>query len=329
MPNMEATIVRGYLQGVSLGYRAPEFINREIFPWLDMPSSRAKILTYNRGDQSRLEAKARARGTEAATRTMKIDSIDVNTKQVAIKERITDEDIRDAGLPDNASPSMSLQQDAIEMNARSLDMYREVAVRDAIFAATWADGNLGGEDAAGLWAPTDATNTFLTDIETALGNLTASGVGTTNLRLMLDYATFMKLNRVAEIRDRFKYTSDKSLSEQSLATMLGIDRVLIAKSIRSTAREKKDGTDFTASNIWEKNAGKGSAFLYVYPSAPGLKTMAAGYQPRNKMPNGEYRLTKSYRREELSAWEYESQEDTGVVVTSPLAGYLWNDTIVT
>lgn len=329
MPDMQSQIIRGHLQNVSLMAHNADLVNAEVFPLLDMPSSKAQIATYNRGDQFRDEAAARARGTEAAIGDWKFSLSNVDTTEYSFKHRITDQDLRDAGLEPGMSVPVNLIQDALERNARKLDLRREVAVAAAIFGATWVDGNAGGEDAAGLWAPKDSTNTFLDDIDTATSALQKAGVSLSNLRLVLDYATFQKLKRVDAIRDQLKYTSNQSLSEDSLAAMLGIQKVVVAKAIKSSAKEKRDGTDFTGVNIWEKNATKGSAFLYHYPTTPGLKTLSAGYQPRNKMPNGEFRESLSYRRPELKAWEYESSEDVGVKITATFAGYLWNDTIVT
>ncbi len=329
MPDMQATIVRGHLQNVSIRFQDPEFVNSQVFPILDMPTSKAKIATYNRGDMFRTgEAKKRARGTEAAIAQTKIGSLDVNTAQLAVKERITDEDLVEQGLEAGIVPPVNLVQDALEANGRRVELAKEIAVRDAVFAQTWLDGVAGGTDVAGAWASA-TTSTFIADMNTALKAFVAAGVGTKNLRLLLDYGTMLALKEVDAIRDKLKYTSNQSLSEETLARLLGIDKVIVATAIKSTAKEKKDGTDFTGVNIWESTATKGSAFLYKFPPVVGLKTMAAGMQPRNKMSNGAFRLSKFYRREELSAWEYETQEDNGTVITALPAGYLWKDTLVT
>jgi hypothetical protein len=329
MPDMQGTIIRGHLQNVSLKYHDAELVADQVYPILDMPTSKSKLTIYNRGDQYRDEVPVRARGTEAAIIDHKLTTVDVDTKEYAVKHRITKQDLRDAGLENMLSPPVNLVQDALERNARKLDLRQEIAVAASVFGGTWVDGNAGGEDAAGLWAPPGATNTFLDDIDTATSALQKAGIALTNLRLLLDYATFQKLKRVDSIRDQLKYTSQQSLTEDTLAALLGISKVVVARAIKSSAKEKKDGTDFTGVNIWEKNATKGSAFLYHFPSAPGLKTIAAGYQPRNKMPSGQYRESITYPRPELGAWEYESGEDVGVKIVMADAGYLWNDTVLT
>lgn len=327
--DIQQLAIRGHLQNVSMKYSSAELINTEIAHLLPMPTRKAKVMTYNRGDQFRDEAKPRARGTEAAVVDLKYSMADVNTAPMALKARVTDEDLDDEGLPAGTVPPVNMQQDAIELVAWKLDLSREIKLAAKIFSSTWADGVSGGTDVAGGWAPLDGTNAFLTAISTAKKAFVNNGVPVDHLRLMLDYATMENLKRVAEIRDQIKYVSSESVSEVSLARHLGIDKVVVAKAIKSTAKEKTDGTDFTGSMIWEKNAGKGSAFLYYYPPAPGRKTMAALYQPRHKQENGQERKSKAYRREHLSAWEFETQEDVGIHVAAAPAGYLWVDTLVT
>ncbi len=321
--------VRGHLQNLSLKFTSPEFIGSQIAHLIEMPTRKAKLITYNRGDQFRNNAKARARGTEAAIIDLKIGEADVNTKPYAVKSRITDEDLADEGLPPELVPPVNLQQDALENCAFKLDLAREINLANTIFSGTWADGVSGGEDAAGLWAPNDATNTFMVDIQAALAAFVAGGVPLDHVRLALDFRTMARLKELDRLRDQIKYTSNQSVTEASLAMMLGIEKVVVGKAIYNSAKETAAGTDFTGRLIWEKNATKGSAFLYYYPPAPGRKTLAALYQPRHKAVNGSGRISKAYRRPELSAWEFETQEDVGVHIAAAPAGYLWIDTVLT
>lgn len=321
--------IRGHLQDASIKYTSPELINTEIAHILPMPTRQAKVLTYNRGDQFRDEARPRARGTEAALADWKYVMADVNTAPIALKARVTDEDLQDEGLPAGTVPPVNLQQDAVELVSWKLDLNREIKLARTIFNGTWADGVAGGTDVQGAWAAVDNTNTFLAQMEAALAAFVAGGVPLDHVRLMLDYRTLARLGRVAEINDRIKYTSSKSLTAESLAAMLNIEKVVEAKSIVSTAKERVDGTDFTGAMIWEKNAGKGSAFLYYYPPAPGRKTLATLYQPRHKQANGQERKSKAYYTDKISAWEFETQEDVGVHIAAAPAGYLWVDTLVT
>jgi hypothetical protein len=176
MPDISTQLVRGHLQNVSVAYKNGAYINQEIFPVLDMPSPLAKITKYNLGDTFRNEAAVRGRGTAANVRDWKMEPVNVDTKQYAIANRITKEDLRDAGVEGMVSPPVNMQQEAVEGNADKIDLGREIRVAAYIKAATWADGNAGGADAAGNWAASASSNSFFSSIETAMNTLKGKGL---------------------------------------------------------------------------------------------------------------------------------------------------------
>jgi hypothetical protein len=205
-------------------------------------------------------------------------------------------------------------------------MKKERRVASMIIAGTWS--GVAGEDAAGLWAPDDTTNTFLVDVNARISTIR----GNTGLKpnvLMMDFDTFQKVKELGDILDRIKYVQRGIVTAEMIAALLNIDEVLVGSAIYSTAKEKKDGTDFTASNVWEKNAGKGSAFLFYRPRAVGLKTPSAGYQARVAYENGQPRRTTMWREPAEHQDVYEVAEETDIVQTGSDLGFLWYDTIVT
>ena len=138
--DIQQLTIRGHLQNVSMKYSSAELINTQIAHLLPMPTRKAKVLTYNRGDQFRDEAKPRERGTEAARVDLKYSMADVNTYPMALKALITDEDLEDEGLPGGTVPPVNMQQDALELVAWKLDLSREIKLANKIFTTTWADG---------------------------------------------------------------------------------------------------------------------------------------------------------------------------------------------
>src|SRR6185503_11521150 len=86
--------------------------------------------------------------------------------------------------------------------------------------------------------------------------------------LAIDFDTFESLREETTLLDKIKYTQMGVVSEELVARALGLEEVILLQAITSTAKEKKDGTDFTAKNIWEINAGKGMGFLFYRPRAP-------------------------------------------------------------
>ena len=148
-------------------------------------------------------------------------------------------------------------------------------------------------------------------------------------KLLIDFGTYNSLKEESTVLDKIKYTERGVLTKELLAAILELDEVLIGEAIKSTAKETKSGTDFTAANIWEKNAGKGSAFLFHSPSAMGLKTPSAGCQARVAYENGAVRRTTTWREAAEHQDVYEVAEETDIVITGADLGFLWYDTLLT
>lgn len=327
MGRQNVDIITGYVNDFSVKYRNGMLINTEVFPMLEMPSPTMKILRYKRGEMFQSGAKRREPGTEIETTKTERESVTPQTEQFAASDYITREDLRDQDLPTHLAPPVDLVQDSLEKNAKDLDLGREIRVADAIFAATWADGVAGGKDVAGAWAAA-ATSTFLADFDTALTALKKEGVPPNQLRLMVDFGTMQKLKRIDDLRDQVKHTSSKSITPEILATILEIGKVVVGGSLKNTAQAKAGEDAYTGAYIWEKNASKGSAFLYNF-EAPKKKCLNAGVQPRSKLDNKQPRITEQYWDKKKKAWFYDSMEETDIQIVAPQAGYLWKDTILT
>ena len=197
-----------------------------------------------------------------------------------------------------------------------------------ITGGTWADGNVAGEDAGGLWAPKGDTNTFLDDI--TLGRKAIQSVSGVDANcLALDYATYEALKQCAAVLDKIKYTQRGVLTADLLAALLDLEEVMVGKAIVNTAKENKGGTSFTSKYIWEVNAGKGMGFLFHRPAAPGRKVPAPGYQARTAYEDGQPRRTTTWREAAEHQDVYEVAEESDIVLVDAALGYLWKDTFLT
>ncbi len=123
-----------------------------------------------------------------------------------------------------------------------------------------------------------------------------------------------------------------------LAALLELDEVMLGEAIYSSAKEKKGGADFTAVDIWEVNATKGSAFLYYRPARPALKTPSAGYcfnWPSTELGQAQivrqdnYRIVKRWWDNDKESWMIRAAERFDAKVVSADCGCLFYDTIVT
>ena len=325
-PNVREQIVAGPLQNVSIAFRNEEYIGDRVFPILDGADPKAKISIYQKSDWFRDEAGIRAPGTRANRGGYKMTDVSIATKEYAFAKEVTDEDRRFAKSKN--SPPLQPDQDAIEFATDKVDLKKEIRIASLVTAGTWADGNVAGEDAEGLWSPAGNTNTFLADITKARKSIKSKTGRNANV-LVIDEATFWALQECEAILDKIKYTQRGVFGADLLAAMLKLDEVLIGSAIKNTAKETKAGTEFTGVNIWEINAGKGMGFLFHRPKKLGLKVATAGIQVRIAYEDGGPRRTSTWREAAEHQDVYEVAEETDITLVHADLGYLFKDTYAT
>ncbi|NTU41673.1 MAG: hypothetical protein HGA78_01195 [Nitrospirales bacterium] len=322
--SVKGAMVAGPLANVSVQYRNQSYVAGRVFPIIERVPAKAKITTYKKGAYFRDEAGIRGPGAEAPRGGLVTDSVDILPVEYAFASPVTDEDRR--WTNQQGAPPLNPDQDAIELSADKIDLKKERLIASMVLGGTWS--GVAGEDAAGLWAPNDATNTFIADVLARIETIRSSTGIKPNMMLM-DFGTYNALKKLDALLDRIKYTQRGILGADLIAAIFDLEEVIIGEAIYSTAKEKKDGTDFTASNCWEKNAGKGSAFLYYAPRTPGLKIPSAGYQCREWYGNGQARRTVTWREDSWHQDVYEVAESVHIVQTGADLGFLWYDTILT
>jgi len=326
MPGIKDLIVAGPLANVSAAYKNKDYIADQVFPILDGADPKAKITKYQKGAWFRDEAGIRAPGTRAQRGSYPLTSVSLSTKEYAFASEVTDEDRR--FVQSQGAPAIKPDQDAIELASDKVDLKKERRIAAAVTGTTWVDGNSGGADAEGLWAPAGSTNTFLADIITGTKAIKAA-TGVRPNTLVLDFATYMALKECEAVLDKIKYTQRGVLTAELLAAILDLDQVLIGSAVYSDAEETAAGTDFNAVDIWTVNAGKGMGFLYHRAPKIGLKMLTAGLQVRIAYENGQPRRTTTWREKAEHQDVYEVAEETDIAVVASDVGYLWADTYAT
>ncbi len=324
--SVKEQIVAGPMAGVSIAYRNSEYIADRVFPVIDGVDPRAKITKYLKGGWFRDEAGVRAPGTRAKRGTPRTGSVSLATVEYAFASEVTDEDRRFSKA--KGAPVIQPDIDAVEFATDKVDLKKERRVAEVITTGTWADGNVGGEDAEGLWSPADATNTFLADIAKGRKAIRAA-IGKDPNKLVIDNSTYEALKECPAILDKIKYTERGVLTVDLLAAILDLDEVLVGKAIYSDAEETAAGDDFNAVDIWTVNAGKGMGFLFYSPNKLGLKTVSAGVQARIAYENGQARRTSTWREAAEHQDVYEVAEETDITAIANEAGYLFKDTYAT
>jgi hypothetical protein len=324
-PNVKEELIAGPLPGVSIAYRNLEYIGDRVFNIVDGSDPKAKITKYQRGAWFRNEAGIRAAGTRARRGGYPITSVSMSTNEYAFAKEVTDEDRKFAKTKN--APVLQPDQDAVEFAADKIDLEKEIRIAQTIKDTTWVDDNAAGEDAEGKWVASSG-NTFLADITTGKKAI-KNAAGVIPNVLLIDYATYLGLKEVDDILQKIKYTQRAIFGKELLASLLELEEVLVGMAIYSSAKETKAGTDFTAVDIWEVNAGKGMGFLFYRPPRIGLKVRCAGLQARIEYESGNIRRVSKWREEAEHQDVYEVAEETDIVVVDAYCGYKWCDVYAT
>lgn len=324
-PNIRETVVAAPLANVSIQYRNRAYIANRVFPIIDKVDPKAKIARYLKGAWFRDEAGIRGPGARAARGGYPTDYLDIAPREFAFASEVTDEDRRAAKA--KGAPPLKPDQDALEFCADKIDLSKERRVASLIKTTGWAGQAAGGEDAEGGWAA-GAGNTFIADVS-ARKETIRSTTGLIPNVLIIDNGTYESLKSETTILSRIQYTQRGIVTADMIAAILELDEVLIGQAIVNTAKETKAGTEFTAQNVWELNAGKGMAFLFYRPASPGLKTPSAGYQCRTAYEDGSPRRSTTWREPAEHQDVYEVAEETDIVAVGADLGFMWKDTLLT
>ncbi len=318
---MKGMVVAGPLANVSIMYRNLNYIADLVFPIVPAPGD-AKIARYLKGAWFRDEAGIRERGTRSDRGGFPADYVAINPKEYSWASQVTTEDREDAEKI--GAPPMAPDQDAVEFSTDKVDIRKERRVAEIVFGGGWSDLPYG-VDVHGKWAAGEG-NTFLKTMREG-SEYIRSRTGMRPNRLLLSANTLGEIKEEPTVLDKIKYTERGILTVNLLAALLELEMVTIGDAVFSRARERKDGLDFEAVDVWEKNKGKGSAFLYYAPRKPGLKMPSAGYMARVPYKSGQ-KLVRMWEEPAEDQDVYEVRERLDICQTGKDLGILYVDTIV-
>jgi hypothetical protein len=268
-PTLSDVHVDAILTNISVAYmqRAENMIADKVFPVVPVDKKSNKYFTYDKADWFRDEAQRRAPGTESAGGGYNLSTDTYSADVWAFHKDVDDQTLANADTPLNPL------REAAEFVTSRLMLRREVQfISDFMTTGVW------GTDVTGVSASPSSTQFYqwndytnsdpIENIEEGKETI-LSTTGYEANTLVLGYQTFRQLKNHPDIVDRYKYTTSSVITEEMMARLFGVDRILVAKSVRNTSDE-----GLTAA--YSFNFGKAACLLHVAPN-PGLMTPSAGY----------------------------------------------------
>jgi len=318
-PTQSQVHVDAILTNISVAYmqRAENFIADKVFPIVPVDKQSDKYFTYTKNDWLRDEAQVRTDGTESVGSGYNITTDNYYADVYAIHKDVGDQTRANADAPIN------VDREAAEFVTHRLLTRREIQFNtDFMKTGVWANDVTGVAASASSgqtiqWS--DYTNSDpIEDIEEGKADI-LSVTGLEANTLVLGYDVFRSLKNHPDLVDRIKYTSSQTITEDMIARMFDIERVMVSKSIKATNAEG-------ASQAYAFTTGKTALLAHVAPN-PGVLTPSAGYTFSWTGVSQGLGLTigtSSFRLESLRATRVEAELAFDNKVVSSDLGYFWN-----
>jgi hypothetical protein len=323
-PSVNNVHIDAILTNISVAYlqNTNNFIADKVFPTIPVDKKSNLYFKYTKDDWFRDEAQRRADGTASAGSGYGLTTDSYMTDVFAFHKDIGDQTRANADNPLNP-----------DMEATQFVTQRLLLRREIQWASDYFTTGVWGTDITGTTSTSPATtqtikwsdyvnSTPIVDVENAKTRILQT-TGYEPNTLVLSYAVFQKLKAHPTLVDRYKYTQAGAIvTEDLLAALFGVDRVLVAKSVYNSAVEGATGS-------YSYTTGINALLCYTAPN-PGLMTPSAGYTFMWTGVSGGLGTTvgvSRFRMEELKADRVEGEIAFDNKVVAADLGYFWSSII--
>lgn len=254
------------LSNVSIAYAQEQtsFVASRIFNSINTSQLSNKYHVFNKDQWLRSEAGLRATGAPTRGANFTLSTGTFSCQQYGVHMDVDDY------VAANADAGVDILTSATQYVTEKL-----LQKRDEVFAATcfttgvWSGSSDGNDVTPGTkWSVSGGTP--IKDIQTQQDNVHAKTGRKPNV-LLLGKAVYTALRDSDDILDRVKYSERGIVTTDLMASLFGVDEVIVAGTIQNSAAEGATGV-YTSPVFTSEDA------LLVYrPENPGLMTPAAGY----------------------------------------------------
>lgn len=314
-PTTSDVHVDAILTNMSIAYMQDQdhFVAGKVFPTVPVQKQSDLYYTYSQEDFFRDSVELRADGTESAGTGYGLSTDSYSALVYALHKDIGDQ------VRANSDAPLSPDQDATRFLTQQMLIRQEIDWASKYFATSiWGTDTTPGT----LWSASSGSDP-IGDVQTGI-NTVLTNTGFKPNTMVMSYAVFSILKNHADIIDRYKYTSSASITEDLLASVLGVDRVLVMGGIKNSADE---GATASYAQIGDKDA----CLLYVAPNA-GLMAPSAGYNfswtgLAQSGGIGTNIAISRYRMDHLRADRIEIESAWSYKVVSSALGYFFSNCV--
>lgn len=291
-----------------------EFVASRVFPNVPVQQQFNRYYVYERSDWIRPEAQKRGPGAESAGSGWRLSDDTYMADVWAVHKDNSDQDYANAdtifNLDSEATAWVSLQM-RLRQEAEFVSTYMTTDVWDGDQTGVAA---VPGADEFIQWDLDDSTP--IADIKAQIMTIRRRTGGFKPNTLILGPEVYDVLTEHPTILGRIQYAERAIVTEDLLAALFGIPRVMVPFPVADAAKEGlTEDIDFTF--------GKSALLVYAAPR-PGIRTPSAGYTFTWTGYIGASNMgtrIKRFRMEENASWRIEGETafdmkvvDTGAAV---------------
>jgi len=327
-PNVNNVHIDAILTNISVAYMqdTKNFVADKVFPIIPVDKKSNIYFKYTKDDWFRDEAQRRADATASAGSGYGLTEDNYLCDVFAFHKDIGDQTRANADKPLN--PDM----EATQFITHRLLLRKEVQwAADFFTSGVWNNQVTGASTNTGTGVSAYGTSTTyywsdyvnalpIVDVDMAkLQVLQTTGYEPNTL--VLGVKVFQKLKNHPTLIDRYKYTQAGALvTEDLLAQLFGVDKVLVAKGVFNAGNEGSNAQNY------QFITGNSALLCYVAPS-PGLMTPSAGYTflwNGVSQGSGQNVGVAKFRMDELKADRVEGEIAFDNKVVAPDLGFFWS-----
>ena len=264
-PSRSDVHVNAPLTNISIAHVQDQskFVASSVFPLVPVSKQSDLYFQYTQADFLRSDMKARAPGTETAEAGYGLSTASYSCQVFGLHRNIADQ------IRDNADSPIDMDKDAVEYLTQKFLIKRDADFAANYFATGLWTGSTTGSDVtpSTKWDATGATP--IQDIEAQLDSVESKTGFRANV-VVMGADAMAAFRNSADVVDRIKYTQKGVVTEDMVAGILGVDKVVVARGIQNTALE---GATASYARLFT-----GDSVLCAYaPSSPSLMHPSAGY----------------------------------------------------
>ncbi len=248
------------LTNISVKFTNTEYIAEQIFPTVKVAKKTGNYFVYDK-DNLRVDDDERASGTRANRINWNLTKASYGPLVEHSLEGDIPYEIRDA-----ADSPLDIRTDTTLAVTEKVWLRKEkkLATDLANTAKITQNITLSGTD---QWSDYSNSDPF-DDVQTAKNTIQLNGLMAPNT-LIISYEVFAKLIHHPDLIERIKYSQKAVLTEELLASVFQVERVIVGKAVENTAKENQTAV---MAYVW----GKHAVLAFITPS-PGIRKLSFGY----------------------------------------------------